>query len=183
MRNEKIYKISIIVALVVPITIGLIYYKDISSKIIQNKINLSHQEKPEIVYEKNDKIEGIEGVAILDSNYSNAAYFDFNVTYMDQNYGNNEFDLYLKNIKYSENIDPSSLKWRLTKYNYESNEYDVIFFGNFSKVQEGRLNIGKSIPIGKDNFQKYRLYYYISYSNLDKKDYSDSEFYAEIEIR
>ena len=183
MESKKIYKISIIVAVIVPLTIGFIYYKDISSKVLQNKIDLSNQAKPEIVFNKKNKIEGIDGVAIPDSNYQSASYFDFNVTYIDQNYGNNEFDLYLKNIRYSDNINPSNLKWRLAQYNFETKEYDVIFFGDFSKAVNGELQIGTSIPIGKDNFQKYRLYYYISYDYVDKNNYSDSNFYADIEIR
>lgn len=183
MKSEKVYKTSIIVALVVPITIGLIYYVGIRNTYLANRVSISKQANPEIVYNKQDVIEGIEGVAISDNNYKHAKHFDFNVTYSDPNFGNTDFELYLKNIKYSDYINPSNLKWRLAEYNYETNEYDVIFFGDFSKINDDMINIGKQIPIGKDNFQKYRLYYYISYDSLDKTDYSDSRFSAEIELR
>lgn len=183
MKSEKIFKTSIVIALVVPLIIGFIYYRGIRKVYLANKVSITKQADPEIVYNKKNKIDGIDGVAIVDSNYKNASHFDFNVTYSDPNFGNTEYDLYLKNVSFSENINPANLKWRLTEFNYEKNEYEVIFFGDFLKLEEGKINIGKDIPIGKDNFQKFRLYYYISFDSLDKQDYSDSKFSAELEIR
>ena len=180
MKNKKFLK-SLSIAFIIPVLIGVIYFKDMYNKEIQTKANTG-SEKPKIVYNGQKEIVGIDGVAIPDSNYEKASNYSFNVTYVNGNYTSQKYSLFLKNIEISDNINPSDLKWKLLEYNFDTKSYVLVNYGDFSVMQNGLLTLCEDLDIGLANFQKFKLYYYIEYNNNSIKDYSNSSFKAKIDI-
>ena len=180
MKNKKFIK-SLSIAFVIPVIVGVIYFKDMYNRNIETKVNINTG-KPKIVYNDQKEIVGIDGVAILDSNYESASNFSFNVTYINGDYANAKYNLFLKDIEVSDNIELSNLKWKLLEYDFDKKEYVVVNHGDFSTMQNGILVLGEDFEIGLSNFQKFKLYYFIEYSSGTIKDYSNSTFKAKIDI-
>ena len=180
MKNKKFIK-SLSIAFIIPVIVGVIYFKDMYNRNIETKVNISTG-KPKIVYNDQKEIVGIDGVAILDSNYESASNFSFNVTYINGDYASAKYDLLLKDIKISDNINPSELKWKLLEYNFDTKSYVMVNYGDFSNMQHGALVLCEDLEIGMSNFQKFKLYYFIEYSSGSIKDYSNSTFNAKIDI-
>lgn len=182
MKNQKAFIISVVAAIVLPVIFGYIYYSGLTGKAYETNVSKSIKSEPNLIIE-NNKLTKINTTPIVDKDYLNSNYIDFAVTYINGNYSYRSFLVYLDNISYSDNINPRNLKWRLMEYNNDTEEYEQLYNGTFEDVVGSSLKIGSDINIGLNNFQKYRLYYYISYDMTTTTNYSDSTFSAELNIR
>lgn len=182
MKNQKTFIISVIAAIALPVVFGCIYYNGLTSKKYETNISSSIKSEPDLIIE-NNKLTKINTSPIVDKDYLNSNYIDFAVTYINGNYSYRSFLVYLDNISYSDNINPRNLKWKLMEFNNDTEEYEQLFNGTFEDMVDNSLKIGSDINIGLNNFQKYRLYYYISYDMTTTTNYSDSTFSAELNIR
>ena len=182
MKNQNAFIISVVAAIALPIVFGYVYYNGLTSKKYETNVSNSIKSEPDLII-KNNKLTKINTSPIVDKDYLNSNYIDFAVTYINGNYSYRSFLVYLDNISYSDNINPRNLKWKLMEFNNDTDEYEQLFNGTFEDMVDSSLKIGSDINIGLNNFQKYRLYYYISYDMTTTTNYSDSTFSAELNIR
>lgn len=164
MNNKTYFVIAVIVAIVLPLIFGGIYFKDLYKKSELVASISKIKERPEILYTEANSITKLDDVAILDKDFLNSNNYSFQVVYPKSSELVTYYSLYLDNIKLSSNIGSSKFKWALMRYDSSKSEYVSIATGDLSKLDNQKILLKDSLQIRLNSVHQYKLYYWLSYS-------------------
>ncbi len=182
MKNKAYFYLAVVISIVLPIIFSSLYFLDQYSSTQHEKRLAKFDIRPEILYKSSPSLNQLEDVAIKDENYESAPYYEFSVVNTDTTLGIKNYKLYLTDIELPNNIDLDLFKWRLFILDYNSDEYEQISTGNFKYADREKLIISPNLKIGKNNIQRFKLYYYLTYNPNTNIDYSGNTFKAHIAL-
>ena len=182
MKKRLYFIVAVVIALVLPIIFGGIYFVDLYKEVSEKQSLASLDNKPEIFYSSSEIMTELEDVMIDDDNYEEANYYEFEISYTNAEKITQYYSLYLTNMSLSDTIDPLTFRWRLFMMDQNTAEYRQLASGNFANWTSNYLKISPSIKIGLNNIQRFRLYYYLVNDGNISNNYAGSTFKAKIEV-
>ena len=163
MRTQNYFVFAVMIAIIVPVAMGSIYFISMYNKIGSEKYLSSLSSKKEIL------ILGDIELGSIQNTRNNPHVSDLVVKYT---YGENDisdYNIYLDDVKIATDIDPIKIKWELYMLDEDDSKYLEIKFGNMEDLLNGKINISPNLQIGKNKTQRFRLCYYYNSTELDKR--------------
>lgn len=161
MNDRKEFVLAVIVALIVPIVIGTMYFFEMTKKMGSNEFIAKLADVKELALFGRTAINETFVSPIEDKDYINGSVLDFEVDYASGKDEIATYEIELMDIKSSQKIDFISVRWRLLKYDEQKEKFESIATGNFSSDSDEIVLIENERLLLKDS-HKYRLYYYIN---------------------
>ena len=182
MKNRTYFILAVATAIVLPVLFSLVYFKDIYSENNNENVVAKIDNSPEIIFIDGEVISELDGVFIKDEDYEDANTYHFEVGYDGGNDLIEEYDIIMKDIKFSSDIDYKDFKWKLFLYDEQNETYQCVASGNLDGKSENRMLLAKDLKIGLGGMQKFKLYYYFSSDSVNNKNYAGITFNARIDI-
>lgn len=167
MNDRKEFVLAVIVALVIPLLIGGVYFYKMSIIKGSNNILARLIDKKEMILFGDKSIELGDSTALKDDDYENADFLEFEVLYASGPEANDSYKLQLKNILNPEGINLNYVSWVLVRV--DGSVQTFVSRGNL--VSNGKLDLNPLVNINLGETHHYRLYYYF---NREIKDNSVS---------
>lgn len=179
MMNSRDYFVSaVIIALVVPLVIGGIYFVDVCEQRGKNTYIAKLDGMRDLILIGETEVKNFNPVNLINDDYNKANYIEFEVKYADGEDEFTRYDVNIEKIDFSPNVEPEDISWKLLQYDSTIKDYKVIETGNFLSGS-AKLKLTDSIDIGLNDRQKYRLYYYVASRD---NNYNRGKIYANVTI-
>lgn len=162
MNNRKFFTGAVIIAFVVPLVMGGIYFSSVYKYKGNSEYVSSLEDSKELIVIGDKKIDS-DNLKILKNEQVQAGnMLEFFVKY---SFGPRSFDNYrvtLNEVSISPNVEAERVKWSLALYDKNKQKFKFIDKGTFKDYKFEHFTIGPNINIGLGELQKLRLYYYMT---------------------
>lgn len=171
MKNQNYFVFAVMIAIIVPVTIGSIYFINmykkrgsgvyISNLITENEILILGDLELDNLTNKKEQVHSLDLVV----------KYTYGVSEV-QNY-----NIYLDEVFLKPGISLKKIKWDLLMLDEDDNKYLQLDFGDFDELVNGKLSISPNIQIGKGHTQRFKLNYYY---NSEDEIFNRTDFYAKV---
>lgn len=161
MKDRNRFVLAVIVALVIPLIFGGLYFYDMSSKRGSNGHIAKFENVKELLVFGDKEIRNIGGNVLRDDQYEQANKIEFEVDYASGLNACTAYSISASIFKRYKDTFPENVSWRLLKFEEKMNDYKTVAMGNFESV-DGIVQLGPSQELCLMEEAKYRLYYYLN---------------------
>lgn len=159
MMKRQEFVLAVIVALVVPVIFGCVYYREMYEERGSNEI-ISKLDDTEVFFLGDKKIDGGNLVELLNEDFKSAPYIDFSIKYAKGKLPFFNYTIAMDEISVSRPEELKNVKWVLAQYDEENKKYLAIREGTLKDISERKTLLFSNTSVTLGELQQYRLYYY-----------------------
>ena len=161
MNDRKDFVLAVIVALTVPVIFGGLYFYQMTREKGSNGYIAKLESDREFLMFGDNFIDKVERTVLLDSNYIQGNFVEFNVLYASGFSDATTYTLRISNVSGVREDELDGISWRLVVLDDDTQEYRPLSVGNFAESNNIiKLTQPTEISLGEEHH--YRLYYYLN---------------------